>query len=564
MPAAGREMTPQDYADRLAKTPMRAHQLRAFLRSADLPAFALWHEQRTGKSKVIIDTAAYNYFNGKIDALLVVAWPSGVHRNWDSDECPAHLPLARAEFNAAVDLFCVDAGVAIDSDGTERRMMTAASDARRGSYASLVWRSAKAANRSYQQRLDALIAHPGLACLFVNAEALTTDACRVALKRFLDARRCLVAADESGFLKTPGAARTKVMLRIGVHRNAVFRRAMDGTPTDSGPFDFFTQYQFLDPKILGFGSFFAFKNYYAIFEDKVNHDTGVAYKELKEYRNLSIFRQRTARYCDRVLRADVSDAPPKVYAKRYFELSAEQRRVYRQVEDEMEATLADGREVSVSLVLTQYLRLQQVASNRWPPERVGAVCPGCIGEDPSDGGCGICGGLGFVETTIPPTVIDVARNPRLEALEVELRAWGDVPTVVWCRFRFEVDEVMSLAASLGRIAARYDGGLGDDAKLDRRRRFQAGEIGILAASPDAGQRGIKLSLAALMVFYTNGFSLIKRQQTEDRGEDLVKLYPTTIVDLVAEDTKDGVIVSALRAKKSVADVVMGDAPKEWV
>jgi hypothetical protein len=48
-------------------------------------------EQGTGKTKVIIDNAAYLYAQDKITALVVVA-PNGVHRNWLRKEIPAHMP----------------------------------------------------------------------------------------------------------------------------------------------------------------------------------------------------------------------------------------------------------------------------------------------------------------------------------------------------------------------------------------------------------------------------------------------------------------------------------------
>ena len=44
----------------------------------------------TGKTKVIIDTAAYLYNIGRIRTLVVVA-PRGVHYNW-LDELERHMP----------------------------------------------------------------------------------------------------------------------------------------------------------------------------------------------------------------------------------------------------------------------------------------------------------------------------------------------------------------------------------------------------------------------------------------------------------------------------------------
>jgi hypothetical protein len=73
------------------KTVPYEHQKQAFVLSRDREAFALFHEQGTGKTKTIIDTAAYLYEKGEIDTLIVLA-KNGVHINWVLLEIPAHLP----------------------------------------------------------------------------------------------------------------------------------------------------------------------------------------------------------------------------------------------------------------------------------------------------------------------------------------------------------------------------------------------------------------------------------------------------------------------------------------
>jgi hypothetical protein len=53
-------------------TPL-SHQQRIFDHTKDLATYALFWEQGTGKTKPTIDTAAYQYEQRKIDALVVVA-----------------------------------------------------------------------------------------------------------------------------------------------------------------------------------------------------------------------------------------------------------------------------------------------------------------------------------------------------------------------------------------------------------------------------------------------------------------------------------------------------------
>jgi len=83
-----RTIHPEDYA---WKTDPFKHQREVFLRSRDMENFAYLMGMGTGKTKVTLDVAAWQYQNGEIDCLVVLA-PNGVHRNWITREIPAHMP----------------------------------------------------------------------------------------------------------------------------------------------------------------------------------------------------------------------------------------------------------------------------------------------------------------------------------------------------------------------------------------------------------------------------------------------------------------------------------------
>jgi hypothetical protein len=73
------------------KTKPFKHQYDVFLKSKDREAYALFMEQGTGKSKVIIDNIAYLYRQGKINCAIISA-PKGVYRNWVASEFKTHMP----------------------------------------------------------------------------------------------------------------------------------------------------------------------------------------------------------------------------------------------------------------------------------------------------------------------------------------------------------------------------------------------------------------------------------------------------------------------------------------
>ena len=67
-----------------------------------------------------------------------------------------------------------------------------------------------------------------------------------------------------------------------------------------------------------------------------------------------------------------------------------------------------------------------------------------------------------------------------------------------------------------------------------------------------------------MIYYSNGYDLEKRLQSEDRAHRIGQKKTVTYIDLIAEDTVDEKIVKALRDKINIASEVMGEELKEWI
>jgi superfamily II DNA/RNA helicase len=113
--------------------------------------------------------------------------------------------------------------------------------------------------------------------------------------------------------------------------------------------------------------------------------------------------------------------------------------------------------------------------------------------------------------------------------------------------------------------ARYDGQVPRDEREASYHAFRAGELDGLVATEKSGLgRGHDCSRARLAIYYSNEFSLRDRRQTEDRTENMVPDSWTDVVDLVAEGTRDLDVIEALRAKRSVAEMIVGDPPSRWL
>ena len=83
-------------------------------------------------------------------------------------------------------------------------------------------------------------------------------------------------------------------------------------------------------------------------------------------------------------------------------------------------------------------------------------------------------------------------------------------------------------------------------------------------NPQTAGYGITLTAANNVIYYSNGYDLEKRQQSEARIDRIGQKFPMTYIDIMAEDTVDEKIVKALRKKVNIATQIMGEKLKAWI
>ena len=482
------------------------HQAEEFELSREMATRALFWEQGTGKTKPAIDTAAWLFETDKIDAVVVMA-PSGVHRNWLTDEIPKHLP---------------------DRVAAQSR--------------SLIWDTKRCRNVSNKGLQDLLIRHRGLAWLFISYDAANTELGKKYLWRFLRNRRCLYIADESHYIKTPGAKRTKALVASG--RYAPYKRLLTGTPIATGPFDLFSQVKFLDEdfwKALRLDSFRVFKFHYGEWytRDEVMRDQGYdpGYDKFIDYKNIDELKRVVETIGSRVTKDEVLDLPPKLYTRRYFSLNSEQAELYNLLRDEYTAETAGGNLVEAELAIVRLLRLHQVVS-------------GYVGVDSEDP---------------EPFELVGKTNPLLD--EVEDACSGLYHQgIIWCRFTHTVDQLME---RLGKSAVRYDGQLSEDECELSKAAFQAGDAQWFIGNAQKGATGLTLVQAKTVMYAENSFRYVDRVQSEDRAHRIGQDDPVSYIDFEGRlpdgrQTVSRHIINNLRGKRDIASQITGDEYREWL
>ena len=190
-------------------------------------------------------------------------------------------------------------------------------------------------------------------------------------------------------------------------------------------------------------------------------------------------------------------------------------------------------------------------------------CPECRGNPDFVLDCIECDGLGVLVGQQQPRTIDPDNNPRLETLREHLILHND-PVIVWSRFTNDIEDILRLGKDLQRNPVRYDGKTSVEDKTYAKEHFQKGGSGLFVANQKAAGRGLRLSAAKAHYFYSNLHALLVREQCEDRTEDVNQTHSTTIIDIIANDTVDEVIIDTLRQKRRLSEVVMQENRGLWL
>jgi SNF2 family DNA or RNA helicase len=383
--------------------------------------------------------------------------------------------------------------------------------------------------KSQEEKLNSLFEiETALHILIMNVEALSTDKGVKFAYKFLNSHKVLMAIDESTTIKTPAAKRTKNIIDLG--EKAKYRRIMTGSPITKNPLDLYTQCYFLDPYLLDHASYYSFRNRYAIM--KTMHVRGRSIQVVSKFQNLSELSDVVKTFSDRVLKEDCLDLPPKNFTKRHIILTHDQRKIYEQMKKAAMAVL-NGKVTTTMTVLTQLMRLHQIT----------------CGHFTADDG----------------TTQLIPNNRITELMNILEETEGKV--IIWANYQRDVNQIIkNVTEKYGEDSiVDYYGLTPQEDRQDNIRKFQnRSECRFLIGTPQTGGYGITLTQANTVVYYSNGYDLEKRLQSEDRAHRIGQKKNVTYIDLIAEDTVDEKIVEALRKKINIASEVLGEELKNWI
>jgi len=385
-------------------------------------------------------------------------------------------------------------------------------------------------NQKQQLQLNTLFeSGEDLHILVMNVEALSTKKGIDFAAKFIRTHQTLMAIDESTTIKNPDAKRTKSIVSLGI--NAKYRRILTGSPVTKSPLDLYKQCEFLDPWLLGHSSYYTFRTRYAVM--RTANFGGRSVQLVVGYKNLAELSSKLEPFSYRCLKEDCLDLPDYIYTKRIIQLTPEQKKIYSTMKEIALAQL-DGKVMTTATALVQLMRLHQIT----------------------------CGHF-----TADDGTIKEIKNERISALldileEVENKA------VIWAHYRHDIASIIKAVESkFGKES--YVTYYGDTSNEDRQKAIEEiqnpnSKVRFIIGTPQTGGYGITLTGANTMIYYSNGYDLEKRIQSEARINRAGQTRKMTYIDIQCEDTVDEKIVKALVKKMDIANQIMNEDMKDWL
>lgn len=365
--------------------------------------------------------------------------------------------------------------------------------------------------------------------LLMNVESFVTKKAPVFLESFTHRSEFLLAIDESTTIKNVKAKRTKAIMKFG--ETAKYKRILTGSPITQSPLDLYSQCAFLSKSLLGYDSYWSFQGRFAII--KQQRMGSMSFNQVVGYKNLEELTQKLKFFAHRTTKKEALDLPDKIYTTRQVELTSTQIDQYISMKKTSVIYLEDGNMVSAPEVMTRLLRLQQL------------LCGYLVNDDGE--------------------TIELANNRIKVMMEVIEEMDGKV--IIWSRFRYDIKKIkneLAKAYGSGSVVTYY----GDTSQEDRDsaiHNFQTNpETRFFVSNAQTGGRGITLTAASNVIYYSNDFNLESRKQSEDRCHRIGQHKPVLYVDLVCPNTVDVHIVKSLLQKDKIANKTLGEEVLEWL
>jgi SNF2 family DNA or RNA helicase len=373
----------------------------------------------------------------------------------------------------------------------------------------------------------------GLLWVVTSVELLRRENHVRTLKTLLNFRKFWAIVDESSTISNWKAEQTRGVMAIAPRASR--RTILNGTPYGNSILNLYSQFAFLDTKILGFKNFYAFRNHHASMG-------GYMGKQIVAFHHVEEIQDKIKPYVLRRLKKDCMDLPPKTRAPlREVRLSKATWVKYEQMREDCVAYLNTQDDVSiVTTAPVKTLRLAQICSG---------FLGGLLDEDEN-----------FRTVEISSELTDSF----LDYYEFRLSEDDKFRLIVWCRFRPEISRLEErVRKRFPRVEIQVlQGGLSRSAAQEAKSLFHPDAPdpkgpALLIGQPQAGRFGLNFTKCSNVDYLSNDYSFLTRTQSEDRVDRPGQKNNVLVQDYVVvgpnrERTVSGIILKALRNNENMA------------
>lgn len=318
-----------------------------------------------------------------------------------------------------------------------------------------------------------------------------------------------VIVDEVHKIKNPKTQQGKAVANN--LREAKFKIGLTGTPITNNPLDLWNILNWLGATR---DNYFAFRNKYVILG-------GWEGKQVMGFKNLNNLNADLQQIMLRRTKNDVIDLPPKIYKNEYIELSAQEKKEYKEQQNHISMIIkkiedenGDIKEKEVPNILGLLIRLREATSG-----------------------------------------INSSVKSKIERL-VELYTEEYIPLkrkiIVFTNFTETVKDVVDALSQYNPLFVT--GNVPLEERQQKVNLFQSSsEHNIIVGTIGAMGTGLTLNKASAVIFIDKSYSYADNLQAEDRAHRIGTEHSVNVISLIAKNTIDENIESILANKKEYFD-----------
>lgn len=318
-----------------------------------------------------------------------------------------------------------------------------------------------------------------------------------------------VIVDEVHKIKNPKTQQGKAVANN--LRDAKFKIGLTGTPITNNPLDLWNILNWLGATR---DNYFAFRNKYVILG-------GWEGKQVMGFKNLNNLNADLQQIMLRRTKNDVINLPPKIYKNEYIELSAQEKKEYKEQQNHISMIIkkiedenGDIKEKEVPNILGLLIRLREATSG-----------------------------------------INSSVKSKIERL-VELYTEEYLPLkhkiIVFTNFTETVKDVVDALSQYNPLFVT--GNVPLEERQQKVNLFQSSsEHNIIVGTIGAMGTGLTLNKASAVIFIDKSYSYADNLQAEDRAHRIGTEHSVNVISLIAKNTIDENIESILAKKKEYFD-----------